>query len=144
MTERGSPAARKGGASNLCSLTSSGRLGFAAPDDDEQDTGRNLAEGRGPRRTGTFSRTAAPLAPATAPYVAAGTAPDVLRCEAYKFDRQQQISPHPWRACVHGAACGAARDEAAHKMGVKNDVLGDESPGWKDERTNESRNRLAL
>ena len=144
MTERGSPAARKGGASNLCSLTSSGRLGFAAPDDDEQDTGRNLAEGRGPRRAGTFSRTAAPLAPATAPYAVAGTAPDVLRCKAYKFDRLQQIRHiHGEPACTATGRC-AERPARRLKMGVEIDVLGDESPGWKDERTNESRNRLAL
>jgi hypothetical protein len=59
VTERRSPVARKGGASDLRSLTSSGRLGLAAPDDDEQNTGRNRKR-RGPRRGGTFSRTASP------------------------------------------------------------------------------------
>jgi len=129
----------------ICSLTSSVRLGFSAPDDDDQDTGRsNLAEGRGPRRAGTFSRTAAPLAPATAPYAVAGTAPDVLRCKAYKFDRLQQIRHiHGEPACTATGRC-AERPARRLKMGVEIDVLGDESPGWKDELTHQSCNRLAL
>ena len=75
--------------------------------------------------------------------------PQVLRLMFYDAKRTSLTGSSRFRrihgepACTATGRC-AERPARRLKMGVEIDVLGDESPGWKDERTNESRNRLAL
>jgi hypothetical protein len=67
----------------------------------------------------------------------------VLRREAYRFDRLRigRIDGEP-AGKVRCADCGAAREGAAQdgrrkrRPGIR--LRGDESPGWKAERTNQS------
>jgi len=71
----------------------------------------------------------------------------VLRLMFYDAKRTSLTGSSRFRR-IHGELACTGRRAERHarrlKMGVEIDVLGDESPGWKDELTHQSCNRLAL